>query len=374
MAPSRVIHNIASLHFGGAQTFIMNIYNNIDREKVQFDFVVIPEERKDLYEVIESMGGHIFVCPRYNGKNHFTYCKWWNEFFSEHPEYHVIHGHVRSTAAIYLNIAKKHGLITIAHSHSTSNGKGITAIVKNILQFPIRNIADYLFACSDKAGIWLYGKKAIYKQNYKMIPNGVDLDRFAFNKTMREEMRRKLGINKQTFVAGHIGRFTEPKNHKYLIELFSILKRTNSDCCLLMVGSGELFDDIRTYCKELNIMDSVIMPGSRADTENFYQAMDVFVFPSLWEGLPVSVVEAQASGLNCLISDVITHDVDLTDLIHYIPLDKKDLWLAQIEKIQKEHRSAISPENMQKLQSFDSNAVAAQLQTFYINLYKRTSK
>lgn len=374
MTPYRVIHNIASLHFGGAQTFIMNIYNNIDREKVQFDFVVIPEERKDLYEVIESMGGHIFVCPRYNGKNHFTYCKWWNEFFSEHPEYHVIHGHVRSTAAIYLNIAKKHGLITIAHSHSTSNGKGITAIVKNILQFPIRNIADYLFACSDKAGIWLYGKKAIYKQNYKMIPNGVDLDRFAFNKTMREEMRRKLGINKQTFVVGHIGRFTEPKNHKYLIELFSILKRTNSDCCLLMVGSGELFDDIRTYCKELNIMDSVIMPGSRADTENFYQAMDVFVFPSLWEGLPVSVVEAQASGLNCLISDVITHDVDLTDLIHYIPLDKKDLWLAQIEKIQKEHRSAISPENMQKLQSFDSNAVAAQLQTFYINLYKRTSK
>lgn len=374
MTPYRVIHNIASLHFGGAQTFIMNIYNNIDREKVQFDFVVIPEERKDLYEVIESMGGHIFVCPRYNGKNHFTYCKWWNEFFSEHPEYHVIHGHVRSTAAIYLNIAKKHGLITIAHSHSTSNGKGITAIVKNILQFPIRNIADYLFACSDKAGIWLYGKKAIYKQNYKMIPNGVDLDRFAFNKTMREEMRRKLGINKQTFVVGHIGRFTEPKNHKYLIELFSILKRTNSDCCLLMVGSGELFDDIRTYCKELNIMDSVIMPGSRADTENFYQAMDVFVFPSLWEGLPVSIVEAQASGLNCLISDVITHDVDLTDLIHYIPLAKKDLWLAQIEKIQKEHRSAISPENMQKLQSFDSNAVAAQLQTFYINLYKRTSK
>lgn len=374
MTPYRVIHNIASLHFGGAQTFIMNIYNNIDRAKVQFDFVVMPEERKDLYEVIESMGGHIFVCPRYNGKNHFTYCKWWNEFFSRHPEYHVIHGHVRSTAAIYLNIAKKHGLITIAHSHSTSNGKGITAIVKNILQFPIRNIADYLFACSDKAGIWLYGKKAIYKQNYKMIPNGVDLDRFAFNKTMREEMRRKLGINKQTFVVGHIGRFTEPKNHKYLIELFSILKRTNSDCCLLMVGSGELFDDIRTYCEELNIMDSVIMPGSRADTENFYQAMDVFVFPSLWEGLPVSVVEAQASGLNCLISDVITHDVDLTDLIHYIPLDKKDLWLAQIEKIQKEHRSAISPENMQKLQSFDSNAVAAQLQTFYINLYKRTSK
>lgn len=371
MTPYRVIHNIASLHFGGAQTFIMNIYNNIDREKVQFDFVVIPEERKDLYEVIESMGGHIFVCPRYNGKNHFTYCKWWNEFFSEHPEYHVIHGHVRSTAAIYLNIAKKHGLITIAHSHSTSNGKGITAIEKNILQFPIRNIADYLFACSDKAGIWLYGKKAIYKQNYKMIPNGVDLDRFAFNKTRREEMRRKLGINKQTFVVGHIGRFTKPKNHKYLIELFSILKRTNSDCFLLMVGSGELFDDIRTYCEELNIMDSVIMPGSRADTENFYQAMDVFVFPSLWEGLPVSVVEAQANGLPCLISDEITKDVNLTDLVRYLPLHNKEQWIKELDISTLKTHTKVSESNKIKLQVFDSRKVAAALQLFYIEQYEK---
>lgn len=371
MAPSRVIHNIASLHFGGAQTFIMNIYNNIDREKVQFDFVVIPEERKDLYELIESMGGRIFVCPRYNGKNHFTYCKWWNDFFIEHPEYHVIHGHVRSTAAIYLNIAKKHGLITIAHSHSTSNGKGITAIVKNILQFPIRNIADYLFACSDKAGIWLYGKKAIQKQNYKMIPNGIDLDRFAFNKTIREEMRRKLGISKQTFVVGHIGRFTEPKNHKYLIELFSILKRTKPDCCLLMVGNGELFDDIRRYCEGLNIMDSVIMPGSRADTENFYQAMDVFVFPSLWEGLPVSVVEAQANGLSCLISNEITKDVNLTDLVTYLPLHNKEQWIKELDTSTLKTHTKVSESNKIKLQVFDSRKVAAELQLFYIEQYEK---
>ena len=371
MAPSRVIHNIASLHFGGAQTFIMNIYNNIDREKVQFDFVVIPEERKDLYEVIESMGGRIFVCPRYNGKNYFSYCKWWNDFFTEHPEYHVIHGHVRSTAAIYLNIAKKHGLITIAHSHSTSNGKGIAAIVRNFLQFPIRNIADYLFACSDKAGIWLYGKNAIQKQNYKMIPNGVDLDRFAFNKTIREEMRRKLGINKQTFVVGHIGRFTEPKNHKYLIELFSILKRTNPDCCLLMVGNGELFDDIRRYCEGLNIMDSVIMPGSRADTENFYQAMDVFVFPSLWEGLPVSVVEAQANGLPCLISDEITKDVNLTDLVTYLPLHNKEQWIKELDTSTLKTHTKVSESNKIKLQVFDSRKVAAELQLFYIEQYEK---
>lgn len=112
----------------------MNLYNNMDRKKVQFDFVVTPEERKDLYEQVEKMGGRIFVCPKYTGKNHFAYCKWWDSFFKEHPEYHVIHGHVRSTASIYLKIAKKNGLVTIAHSHSTSNGSGISAIVKDMLR------------------------------------------------------------------------------------------------------------------------------------------------------------------------------------------------------------------------------------------------
>ena len=362
--PIRIVHNIASLHFGGSQAFVMNIYNNIDRKKVQFDFVVIPEERKDLYELIESMGGHIFVCPRYNGKNHFSYCKWWNDFFMEHPEYHVIHGHVRSTAAIYLNIAKKHGLITIAHSHSTSNGNGIAAIAKNILQFPIRNIADYLFACSDKAGIWLYGKKAVQKQNYKMIPNGVDLERFAFNETTREEMRRKLGIGKQTFVVGHIGRFTEPKNHKYLIELFSILKRTNPDCCLLMVGSGELFNDMRTYCEKLNIMDSVIMPGSRADTENFYQVMDVFVFPSLWEGLGIVAIEAQANGLPCLVSENIPQEAIIAENVLQINLNSMQGWIVALENLQVGKRQPIS----KTLQQYDIHVVTKYLENFYLNL------
>ena len=204
-----------------------------------------------------------------------------------------------------------------------------------------------------------------------MIPNGVDLDRFAFNKTRREEMRKKLGINKQTFVVGHIGRFTKPKNHKYLIELFSILKRTNSDCCLLMVGSGELFDDIRTYCEELNIMDSVIMPGSRADTENFYQAMDVFVFPSLWEGLPVSVVEAQANGLPCLISDEITKDVNLTDLVRYLPLHNKEQWIKELDISTLKTHTKVSESNKIKLQVFDSRKVAAALQLFYIEQYEK---
>lgn len=374
MEPIRVLHNIASLHFGGAQAFLMNVYNNIDREKVQFDFVVTPEEKKDLYEQVEQMGGRIFVCPKYTGKNHFAYCRWWNDFFAEHPEYHVIHGHVRSTASIYLKIAQKYGLVTIAHSHSTSNGRGVSAIVKNIMQLPIRHTADYLFACSDKAGKWLYGEKATKQPNYRMIPNGVDLRRFAFHEEKRRQMRNQLKITEDTFVVGHIGRITVPKNHQFLVELFAAYHKENPKSRLLLVGDGELFEAVQQQCTQLGIREAVIMVGSKTNTEDYYQAMDIFVFPSLWEGLPVSVVEAQANGLICLLSDVITCDVDLTDQVKYLSLNEKSRWLNEIARACPKPRTAASTENMKKLQSFDASVVAKQLQDFYLEQNERARR
>lgn len=374
MEPIRVLHNIASLHFGGSQAFVMNLYNNMDRKKVQFDFVVTPEERKDLYEQVEKMGGRIFVCPKYTGKNHFAFCKWWDDFFTEHPEYHVIHGHVRSTASIYLEIAKKHGLVTIAHSHSTSNGSGFSAVVKDIMQRPIRHQADYLFACSDKAGKWLFGEKALTRPNYRMIPNGVDLQRFAFNNEKRKQMRNDLGINKDTFVLGHVGRITVPKNHKFLVELFAEYHKMNQNSKLLLVGGGELFEEVKQQISQLGINDAVVMVGSKTNTEDYYQAMDVFVFPSLWEGLPVSVVEAQANGLPCLLSDTITRDVDLTDLVSYFPLDNKAMWDKGIKSAMSKIRSEVSKDNEKQLAPFDSRKVAMSLQEFYLEQEKSTSE
>lgn len=363
--PIRIVHNIASLHLGGSQAFVMNMYRNIDRSKVQFDFVVTPETKEGFYDEITNLGGKIFSCPRYKGTNHIQYNKWWDDFFNEHPEYKVIHGHVRSTASIYLKIAKRHGLVTIAHSHSTSNGNGISAIVKRIMQLPIRKQADYLFACSDKAGKWLYGEKAITQQNYYMIPNGVDLKRFEFDVNKRNQMRMTLGIKKDMMILGHIGRLSTPKNHKFLLNVFNKYHKINSNSKLLLVGDGELFDCIKEHIDKLNISDAVIMTGSKQNTEDYYQVMDIFVFPSLWEGLPVSVVEAQANGLQCLISDVITHDVDLTDLIQYLPLDE-ELWLGAIVEAHKKKRMGLTNENIQRLQPFDALTVANKLQEFYL--------
>lgn len=364
MEPIRVLHNTASLHFGGSQAFVMNIYNNIDREKVQFDFVVTPEERKDLYSQAEQMGGRIFVCPKYIGKNHFAYCKWWNDFFAEHPEYHVIHGHVRSTASIYLKIAKKHGLVTIAHSHSTSNGSGISAIVKNIMQLPIRYQADYLFACSDKAGKWLYGEKATTQPNYRMVPNGVDLQRFAFNAEKRVQMRNELGIDKDTFVLGHVGRVTVPKNHKFLIELFTEYHKENANSKLLLVGDGELFEAAKRQIAQLGINDAVLMVGSKTNTDDYYQAMDVFVFPSLWEGLGIVAIEAQANGLPCLVSENIPQEAIIAENVLQINLNSMQEWIVALENLQVGKRQPIS----KTLQQYDIHVVTKYLENFYLNL------
>lgn len=371
--PIRIVHNIASLHLGGSQAFVMNVYRNIDRSKVQFDFVVTPETKEGFYDEITNLGGKIFTCPRYKGTNHIQYNKWWDDFFNKHPEYKVIHGHVRSTASIYLKIAKKHELVTIAHSHSTSNGNGISATVKRIIQLPIRKQADFLFACSDKAGKWLFGEKAITQQNYYMIPNGVDLKRFEFDINKRNQMRMTLGIKEDTMILGHIGRLSTPKNHKFLLNVFNQYHKINSNSKLLLVGDGELFESIKQHINKLDINDAVIMTGSKQNTEDYYQIMDIFLFPSLWEGLPVSVVEAQANGLQCIISDVITHDVDLTALIQYLPLDEK-LWLGAITEAHKKKRIGLTSEDKVRLQPFDAITVANKLQEFYLKQDERARR
>lgn len=346
----------------------MNIYNNIDREKVQFDFIVTPEDRKDLYEQVEQMGGRVFVCPKYTGKNHFAYCKWWDLFFKEHPEYHVMHGHVRSTAAIYLRIAKKHGLVTIAHSHSTSNGNGISAIVKDMLQLPIRRTADYLFACSDKAGKWLYGEKATKQPNYRMIPNGVDLKRFAFCERKRQQMRQELGIAEDTFVLGHIGRITVPKNHQFLVELFAEYYKENPNSKLLLVGDGELFETVQGQCTQLGISDAVIMVGSKTNTEDYYQAMDVFVFPSLWEGLGIVAIEAQANGLTCLVSENVPKEAILTENTKALSLQSKDAWIDELKKVSVGERMQTKNNSIQQ---YDICTIADWVQEFYLEQHEK---
>lgn len=364
----RILHVLGSLDRGGAETMIMNIYRNIDRSKIQFDFIVHTNEKCDYNDEILEYGGKIFNIPRYTGKNHFKYKRAWIEFFNSYPQYKVIHGHMRSTASIYLRIAKKYGLVTIAHSHSTaSRGNVLEKIVKKIMQFPIRYRADYLFACSNEAGKWLFGRNSIKKDNYKVIKNAIDIEKYTFNEVKRSEIRKKLNIQNK-FVVGHVGSFTYPKNHKFLIDVFYEIQKQEKDSVLLLIGDGVLRPQIEEQIKKFGINNKVIMTGVVSNVNDYMQAMDVFVFPSIFEGLGMAVIEAQAAGLQCIVSENIPKEAYITEKIKNISLHKKyEIWVNQIIKYTDLKRK----NEYKKLNDngYSINDVASALEKFYLYQY-----
>jgi len=317
--PIRVLQVFAQMNRGGAETMIMNIYRNIDRSKIQFDFIVHTNEECAFDNEIAKLGGRIYQVPRYIGRNHLAYTRAWNTFFKNNREYKIIHGHVRSTASIYLKIARKYGLKTIVHSHSTTSGDNLTALAKNVLQFPLRYIADYFFACSEYAGEWLFGKSVKSRDNYYILKNAINTKEFLFNNEIRLKKRQDLNLEDK-FVIGHIGRFHKLKNHKFLIDVFREVTSHIKNAVLLLIGDGELKEYILDKVIKMELSDKVIFAGVREDVPELLQAMDAFLFPSLHEGLPVTLIEAQAAGLPCIVSDEITKEVAITNLVKFLSL------------------------------------------------------
>lgn len=329
----RILQIIDGLNPGGSQAVVMNLFRNIDREKFQFDFIISHEKQDFFRDEIERLGGKVYYIPKLNMINMLQYRRYWNDFYGEHP-YDVVHSHVRSTASIDLSIAKKHGAFTVAHSHNTSNGKGILVPVKWLLQLPLRYIADCCAACSKESGTWLYGKGIIRSKKFVVIPNGIDCERYRFDEDKRGEVRERLNASGH-FIIGHVGRLSYPKNHKFLIDVFSKLKKEENGMKLLLVGDGELRGELENQVKNLSLADSVIFTGSVSNTNDYMQAMDLLVFPSHYEGLPVTLVEAQCSGLKCLVSDVITEEVYLTNKIEALSTTGNSIeeWVGKIKEI-----------------------------------------
>lgn len=363
--PIRVLHVIGIMNRGGAETMIMNLYRNIDRNKVQFDFVENSSEPAAFDEEILSLGGKIYRCPHYNGKNHFAYVKWWNTFFQKHSgEYPIIHGHLGSTAAIYLSVAKKHGVYTIAHSHSAGSGSAMY----RMFAYPTRYIADKFFACSKDAGISRYGKTVGNDSiRCQVLNNAIDARRFSFNQETRKQVRSELHIAENAIVIGHVGRFVEAKNHLFLIDVFADVRKRDPNAVLLLIGDGERRAEIQAAIAEKHLDDAVILTGVRSNVWNFYQAMDVFVFPSVYEGLPVSLVEAQAAGLPCCVSSNVPKDSAITDLVQFISLeDRSEKWAEIALRSVKTSR----PDMLSEIQNagFDVISTANWLENFYLNV------
>lgn len=311
-----ILHVVGRLDIGGAESRIMDLYRNIDREKFQFDFMQHTTDTCAYQEEVERLGGHVYCVPRFKVLNYFSYRKSWKEFFEKHPEIQIVHGHMTSTAGIYLPIAKKIGqAYTIAHARSAGVEKGLKGFLTKLLRHNLSKKSDSCFTCSKLAGEAVFGKKEVQEGKVTTIPNAIEVERFVYKEEIRKAVREKLGIEEMEFVIGHVGRFVPVKNHEYLLQILQECLKQENDFRLLLLGDGELRQSIKEKAKNLNLAERIIFAGNQKKVEDFYQAMDFFLLPSFYEGLPGTAIEAQVSGLPGILSEWVTEEAVITDLM-----------------------------------------------------------
>lgn len=382
----RILHVLGNTQLGGAESRIMDLYRHMDRNRIQFDFLVHTNEKGHFDDEIEKLGGRIYRVPRFRLYNYFSYKRALKNFFESHHDFKAVQGHITSTAAVYLPIAKKAGVpITIAHARSAGVDKGAKGKLTRWMRRNLSQKADYLFTCSRLAGISVFGEQAVKEGRTIFIPNAIDCQAFAYDEKKREEMREKLGI-RDNYVIGHVGRFHYAKNHEYLLRVFASLcnnmklneNLTNDkgafdikpegekkrDYVLLLLGEGSGMEDAKRLAKQLGIAEKVHFLGNQNPVYDYYQAMDYFVYPSRYEGLPGTIVEAQASGLRCLMSDSICEEVAATELVHRMSIEEDaGVWAAHIESTADYARRSYAKE-MQEA-GFDVGAQADKMTAFY---------
>lgn len=297
----RVLHVIGAMDRGGAETIIMNLYRRMDRTKIQFDFMVHENRECDYDTEITGLGGKIYRVPRFNIANSFAYAHAFRSFFSSHTEHQIVHGHIGSSSAIYLSEAKRANRFTIAHSHNQNFPLSPTELAFRALTFPTRYIADYLMACSASAGTDRFGRQFLRTAHSSILRNGIDLDSYKLNPTVRAATRESLGLGTSPTII-HVGRLAPQKNHAFLLDIFTEVRRQVPDSQLLCIGRGPLEQDVRGQARSLGLDDAVNFLGVRDDVPELLSAADLFVLPSVREGLPLAAVEAQASGLPTILS------------------------------------------------------------------------
>ncbi len=379
----RVLHVLGNTNLGGAESRIMDLYRHTDRNRVQFDFLVHSGEEGFFEKEIRELGGRIFRVPRFRIYNYFSYRKALKEFFQEHHEFALVQGHMTSTAAIYLPIAKKAGVKkTAAHARSAGVDKGLKGTMTRFLRRNLADKADYLFTCSELAGISVYGEKAVREGKTIFIPNAIDCAGFTFDPEKRKKMREELGLA-DALIIGHVGRFHYAKNHEYLLRVFAELCRMSAGAGgstaetgadqkyhLILLGEGPLMEDTRKLAEELGVADKVHFLGNHKNIADYYQAMDYFVYPSRYEGMPGTIVEAQASGLPCLMSDTICREVIATELVETMSIEEEPKAWAEV--LQQRIDALVSKqENREKYAAkmaaagFDVQAQAERMMRFY---------
>jgi glycosyltransferase involved in cell wall biosynthesis len=365
MKPVRVLHVVTVMNFAGIETLLMNFYRKIDREKVQFDFLVHTPKKGDYDDEIYSLGGRIYSINKLNVFNTTKYEKEVYDFLVNHKEYNIVHSHLNTFSKHVLKAAKKANIKhKIAHSHISFPGISLKTGMKAISKININKYADFKFACSKDASNWVFG----YAKDIQILKNAIDSEKFIFNEKVRQRVRTKLNIPQGFLVIGNIGRFNHQKNHSFILDVFNQLHKKNSKAILLLAGEGELKKDIEEKIQTKGLADSVRILSAQSNVSELLQAMDIFLFPSRFEGLGIVAIEAQAAGLKTIASSAVPMETNITNLIEYISLKESTSFWA--ERINTQNNNYVRTNEVEQLRKsgYDISESSQWLEDFYLDL------
>ncbi len=318
----RILCIVSSLNQGGAETFLMKLYRNIDREQYQFDFCLMSDVVGKYEEEALSLGSRLYRIPP-KSENPIKSFLSLKNIVKENGYEYVMRVNEHSLSVIDLIAAKLGGAKKlIMRSSNADSGSAKSRMLHKMFLFLPHHIPHVKIAPSTKAALYTFGKKNVTKGKVSIVKNGLPVDEFVFDSKERASLRAELNLENK-FVVGHVGRFQKQKNHKFLIEIFNEIHKKNENARLVLVGgNGELLDETKKQVKELGLEKEVIFLGNRSDVPKLLGAFDVLVFPSFFEGMPNVVIESQAASLPCVISDTITEEADITGMVEYLSLDK----------------------------------------------------
>lgn len=368
----RILHSVSNLDRGGIETMLMNYYRHIDRTKIQFDFICNKQKSGAYDEEAQKMGARIFHSPGLNPLHYRQYITFFKRLVKNYPEYKIIEVHNGALGLYALNSAKRAQIpIRIYHAHGQGLNMDYKIVLKWLCKKFLRFNMTHHFTCGLKAGEYYFGKKVINKGEYFFIHNAIDVDKFSFDINQRESIRNEYNLQDK-HVIGHVGRFMHQKNHKFLINVFAQITKLDDKAVLVLLGDGELQNKIKEQAEKLKIAHKIKMLGNVPNVNEWYQAFDLFVLPSHWEGLPVVGVEAQTSGLPCIFSSTITHEIKLTDRAIFLDLsDGENKWAEKSIAFLRENIKRTDMRNIIKEKGYDIRSEAKKLENLYLKIYQK---
>lgn len=367
----RVLQSVSNMDRAGIETMLMNYYRHIDRSEVQFDFIVNKSKPGDYDEEIRRMGGRIFQSPGLNPLHYPAYLRFVKSIAAQDSSIRILHAHNEAMGLYALNGAKYAGIkVRIAHAHNTNIIRDYKWPLKMFCKHFLASSATDLWSCGRDAGIYFFGEKN-WNERGMILHNAIEIPRFRFEPSVRAQMRARYGLDGKT-VLGHVGRFNVQKNHDRILSIFACYLKQHPDSALVLIGEGERMQEVKDKARALGIESAVLFAGLQSNVNDWYQMMDLFLMPSLFEGLPVVGIEAQASGLSCVFSDAVPDEVLLSEHSVQIPLTASDdVWAGQIAQMVRSPFDRVQGEQIVRDAGYDIDIEAKRLQELYLKMSER---